>query len=64
VLAALRRAFRPLALGLAVLVSSLLLEQLGSRLQSLPVLVLSLALAIGGAVICFRGLLDLFGELA
>jgi len=59
----LRRAFQALALGLLLLVGSLVLEQVGSRLGSLPVLVLSLSLAIAGAVTAFRGLLDLFGEL-
>lgn len=57
-----RRAFRALSLGVALLLFSLVLEQVGSLLGSLPVLVLSLSCGIAGAVVCFRGLIDFLTE--
>ena len=57
-----RRAFQALSLGVGLLVLSLVLEQVGVRLQSLPVLVLSLSCGIAGAVVCFRGLVDFLSE--
>lgn len=57
-----RNATKAVSLGLALLFLSLLLEQVGSRYQSLWVLVISLSLGIAGAVVAFRGLLEFFGE--
>jgi len=59
----LRREFRPVILGLAMLLGSLALDLLGSRIQSLYVLVLSFALGIAGAIVALRGVVDLLGEL-
>ena len=58
-----RREFRPVILGLAMLLGSLALDLLGSRIQSLYVLVLSFALGIAGAIVALRGVVDLLGEL-
>jgi len=59
----LRRGFRPVILGLAMLLGSLALDLLGSQIQSLYVLVLSFALGIAGAIVALRGVVDLLGEL-
>ena len=59
-----RAAIKAVSLGLMLLFLSLLLEQVGSRYGSLWVLVISLSLGIAGAVVAFRGLLDLFGEVS
>jgi len=58
----LRRGFRTLLLGLAMLFASLALDLLGSRFQSLYVLVLSFAVGVAGAIVALRGLLDFLGE--
>jgi hypothetical protein len=58
----LRSAFRALSLGVGLLVFSLALEQVGAHMQSLPILVLSLSFGIAGAVVCFKGLIDLLTE--
>jgi hypothetical protein len=58
----LRKPTKALSLGLALLFLSLLFEQIGSRYQSLWVLVLSLSLGIAGSVVAFRGLLEFLGE--
>lgn len=58
-----RRGFRPVILGLAMLLGSLALDLLGSQIQSLYVLVLSFALGIAGAIVALRGVVDLLGEL-
>ncbi len=58
-----RRSSRALVLGLVLLFGSLALDFLGSRYQSLYVLVLSFAVGIAGAIVALRGLVDFFGDL-
>jgi hypothetical protein len=58
----LRRGFRALLLGLAMLLGSLALDLVGARSQSLYVLVLSFAVGIAGAIVALRGLVDFLGE--
>ena len=48
--------------GLALLFSALGLDYVGSGMESLPLLVLSLALAIAGALIGLRGMIELLSE--
>ncbi|MDG7006486.1 MAG: hypothetical protein JRM86_06075 [Nitrososphaerota archaeon] len=57
-------AFRALGLGVGLLVGALALDLAGSSLGSLPVLVLSFALAVAGAVVALRGVIELVGERA
>ncbi|MDG6915817.1 MAG: hypothetical protein JRN58_02345 [Nitrososphaerota archaeon] len=57
-------AFRALGLGVGLLVGALALDLAGSSLGSLPVLVLSFALAVAGAVVAVRGVIELVGERA
>ncbi|HYW82794.1 MAG TPA: hypothetical protein VFB30_06040 [Spirochaetia bacterium] len=57
-----RRGFRALLLGLAMLFGSLALDLVGARSQSLYVLVLSFAVGIAGAIVALRGLVDFLGE--
>jgi len=59
----LRRGFRALFLGLAMLLGSIALDLIGSQLQSLYVLVLSFAFGIAGAIVALRGLVDFLAEL-
>jgi hypothetical protein len=55
-------AYRPIGVGVALLFAAIGLDLAGSFLQSLPVLVASFALAIAGAVISVRGLIDFLAE--
>jgi hypothetical protein len=59
---AVNRAYRPISAGIALLFVAIALDLAGSTLRSLPVLVASFALAIAGAVVAFRGLLEFLGE--
>jgi len=56
------RAYLPIAVGVALLFGAIALDLAGSSLQSLPVLVASFALAIAGAVISVRGVIDFLAE--
>ena len=58
-----RRGFRALLLGLAMLFGSLALDLVGQQFQSLYVLVLSFAVGIAGAIVALRGLVDFLGAL-
>lgn len=58
-----KRGAQALLLGLAMLVGSLVLDLVGSRIQSLFVLVLSLAIGVGGAIVALRGLVEFLGDL-
>jgi hypothetical protein len=54
----LNRSYRALFVGVALLFSSLALAFLGSYLQSLPVVVVSLIFGIAGAFVALRGMLE------
>ncbi len=49
--------------GVALLLGALASDLVGASSQALGLLVVSLALAIAGAVVAMRGVLDLLGEL-
>jgi len=53
--------YRPLLVGLVLLFSSLGLEQLGSDLQSLTVLIISFVFGVAGALLAIRGMVDFLG---
>jgi hypothetical protein len=55
-------AFRTVGIGVALLLSSIALDLAGALFQSLPVLILSFALGIAGAVIAVRGIIEFIGE--
>lgn len=57
-----RHGIRAILLGVGLLFAALASDLIGSDLQAIGVLVVSLALAIAGAVVAMRGMLDLFGE--
>ena len=58
-----RRGFQALFLGLVMLFGSIALDLVGSQLQSLYVLIISLAVGIAGAIVALRGLVEFLGEL-
>ena len=58
------RAYRPIGVGVALLFAAIGLDLAGSFIKSLPVLVASFALAIAGAVISVRGVIDFLAEKA
>ena len=53
---------RKILAGLALLFTALGLDYVGSGMGSLPVLVLSMVLAIAGALVGLRGMIELIGE--
>jgi hypothetical protein len=57
-----KRVYRTITAGVALLASSIVLDLAGVALQSIYVLVLSLALGVAGAVVSIRGIIDLFSE--
>jgi hypothetical protein len=59
----LRRGFRAVAMGMGLLLGAIGLDLVGTQLQSLYVLVLSFAMAIAGAIVALRGLVEFLGEL-
>jgi hypothetical protein len=58
-----RHSVRVVLVGVALLFGALASDLVGVNYQALGVLVLSMALAIAGAVIAMRGMMDLLGEL-
>jgi hypothetical protein len=58
------RAYRAIAVGIGLVLSSIGLDLAGSALQSLLVLVISFALGIAGAVVAIRGMIDFISERA
>jgi len=48
--------------GLGMLFSAIGLDYVGASFENLPVLVLSMTLAIAGAVVGLRGLIEFIGE--
>jgi len=57
-----RRSLIQIIVGLGMLLSALGLDYVGVSFESLPVLVLSMTLAIAGAVVGLRGLIAFIGE--
>ena len=57
-----RHSAKVLAVGAALLIGAIASDLLGSAMQQLSVLVLSLALAVAGAVLALRGMLEFVGE--
>ena len=57
-----RQSVRILLVGVGLLLGALASDLIGSDLQILGILVISLALAVAGAVIAMRGMLEFFGE--
>ncbi len=49
--------------GVALLLGALASDIIGASYQTLGVLVISFALAIAGAFVAMRGMIDLLGEL-
>lgn len=57
-----KRAYRPITVGVALLFGAIALDLAGSSLQSLPLLIVSFASAIAGAVIAISGIVELVAE--
>ena len=57
------QAVRVILAGVGLLLAALASDLVGSSFQLLWLLVLSLALAVGGAVVAMRGLIELLGDL-
>lgn len=57
-----RQSLRVILVGVALLLGALVSDLIGADDQALGVLVLSLALAVAGAVVAVRGMMDLLGE--
>jgi hypothetical protein len=57
-----RHGVRVIIIGVVLLLGALASDLIGSRMQMLGVLVLSFALAIAGAMLAMRGMLDFLGE--
>ncbi|MDA4137107.1 MAG: hypothetical protein OK449_08970 [Thaumarchaeota archaeon] len=58
------RATQAISIGVLLLVGAIVLDLAGSALQSIFVLIISFALAIAGAVVALRGVIDYLGEAA
>jgi hypothetical protein len=58
------RAAQAVSVGVLLLLSAIVLDLAGSALQSIFVLIISFALAIAGAVVALRGIIDYLGEMA
>ena len=59
-----RHSVRVILVGVALLFGAFASDLIGSDFQVLGVLILSLALAIAGAFVAMRGVLDLLGDIA
>jgi hypothetical protein len=57
-------AYRPIGVGVTLLIGAIVLDAAGSFFQSLPLLVASFAVAIAGAVISVRGVIEFVAEKA
>jgi len=57
-----RHSARILLVGIALILSAMATDWIGSTFQVLLVLVVSLALAVAGAVVSIRGMLEFLGE--
>jgi len=57
-----RQSVRIILVGVGLLLGALASDLIGSDLQILGVLVISLALAVAGAVVAMRGVLEFLGD--
>jgi hypothetical protein len=57
-----RHSARILLVGIALILSAIAADWIGSTFQLLLVLIFSLALAVAGAVVSIRGMLEFLGE--
>lgn len=58
-----RHSARMLLAGIGLILSAIATDLIGSTYQLLVVLILSLALAVAGAVVAIRGMVEFLGEL-
>jgi hypothetical protein len=59
-----RRAYRPMAVGVGLLLGAIAIDFAGTFFQSLPLLILSFASAVAGAVVAISGILEFVSERA
>ena len=59
-----RRAYRPILVGVGLLLAAIPLDLAGTYFQSLPMLILSFASAVAGAVVSVSGILEFLSESA
>jgi hypothetical protein len=57
-----RHSARILLVGIALILSAMVADWIGSTFQLLLVLIFSLALAVAGAVVSIRGMLEFLGD--
>jgi hypothetical protein len=57
-----RQSVRIILVGVGLLLGALASDLIGSDLQILGILVISLALAVAGAVVAMRGMLEFLGD--
>jgi hypothetical protein len=57
-----RHSVRVILVGVALLLGALASDLVGSHLQLLGVLIVSFALAVAGAVVAMRGMIDWLGD--
>jgi hypothetical protein len=57
-----RQSVRIILVGVGLLLGALASDLIGSDLQTLGILVISLALAVAGAVVAMRGMLEFLGD--
>lgn len=56
------QSYRAIGVGLALIFGSIALEVAGSSFQSLPLLIISFALAVAGALVSIRGVIEFITE--
>ena len=57
-----RQSARILLVGIALILTAMAADWIGSTYQLLTVLIFSLALAVAGAVVSIRGMIEFLGE--
>lgn len=59
-----RRAYRPILVGVGLLLGAIVMDFAGTYFQSLPLLILSFASAVAGAVVAVSGIMQFVSERA
>lgn len=59
-----RRAYRPILVGVGLLLGAMAMDFAGTYFQSLPLLILSFASAVAGAVVAVSGIMQFVSERA